>query len=80
MHSVSEEKKTTSCRPTVTTCGDLGSMLGGYGVFGSGAYIEKTFDLSSASHTLIVLEIDFYQIDSWDSGEGVEAFECHSTR
>ena len=36
-----------SNRPlAVTTCDTLGSMLGGYGVFGSGAYAQKTFNLT----------------------------------
>ena len=34
---------------TVTSCGSLGYMLGGYNVFGKDAYLEKTFDMSSFS-------------------------------
>ena len=42
-------------------------MLGGYNVFGSGAYIEKTFDLSDAPpHGLVRVEVMFVAIDSWD--------------
>ena len=53
---------------TVTTCGSLGAMLGGYNVFGSGAYVEKTFDLSGAPpHSVVRVELDFHKIDSWDN-------------
>ena len=45
-------------------------MLGGYKVLGSGAYVEKTFDLIGApAHGLVRVEFEFFFIDSWDSGE-----------
>ena len=41
-------------------------MLGGYGVFGSGAYVEKTFDLSGAPpHSAVWVQLDFVKIDRW---------------
>ena len=60
---------------TVTSCGALGLMLGGYGVFGSGAAIEKTFDVSAAPpHSVVRVELDFFRIDSWDAGEKAEMY------
>ena len=48
-------------------------MIGGYGVFGSGAYIEKTFDLSDAPlHGMVRVEVTFVVIDSWDGGESAQ--------
>ena len=53
---------------TITTCASLGAMLGGYNVFGNGAYAQKTFDLSQAPpHSLVRVEFDFHKIDTWDS-------------
>ena len=46
---------------TVTTCGSLGAMLGGYNVFGSGAYVEKTFDLSGVPPHSVVRVDDFFK-------------------
>merc|ERR1712113_18178 len=59
----------------VTKCGELGTMLGGYRVLGSGAYVEKTFDLIDApAHGLVRVELDFFFLDSWDgSVNGEEA-------
>ena len=43
-------------------------MLGGYNFFGSGAYVEKTFDLSGVPpHSIVRVELDFYKVDSWDN-------------
>ena len=42
-------------------------MLGGYGVFGKDAYVEKTFDLSGApQHSAVRVQLDFVKIDSWN--------------
>jgi len=43
-------------------------MLGGYGVLGSGAAVEKTFEMLSA-HTQVRVTFNFIKIDSWDPGE-----------
>ncbi|EOD05449.1 hypothetical protein EMIHUDRAFT_199199 [Emiliania huxleyi CCMP1516] len=57
-------------RLDVTHCGVHGSMLGGHGVFGGGAYIEKTFDLSGVResgdppHARVRIELTFFAIDS----------------
>ena len=52
---------------TVSSCGSLGTMLGGSGVFGSG-YVEKIFDLSSTpAHDFVRIELNFFKIDSWDA-------------
>ena len=40
-------------------------MLGGPRVFGRGAYIEKTFDVSGMIHNTIYIELDFYQIEKF---------------
>ena len=62
-------------RLDVTRCGVHGSMLGGHGVFGGGAYIEKTFDLSGVResgdppHARVRIELTFFAIDSWDGEE-----------
>jgi len=40
-------------------------MLGGYGVLGKGAEVEKTFG-PLAPHTQLRVTLDFFKIDSWD--------------
>ena len=38
-------------------------MLGGYGVFGAGAYVEKAFNLSAAPpHSVVRVELDVEQL------------------
>ena len=42
-------------------------MLGGYGVIGKDAYVQKTFDLSGApQHSAVRVQLDFVQIDGWN--------------
>ena len=49
---------------TITSCGDLGYMLGGHNVLGSGAYLQKTYDMSSFSQQGTVhVELEFFHID-----------------
>ena len=43
-------------------------MLGGFNVFGTGAYVERTFT-NLPSHTKIRIQATFYKIDSWDGEE-----------
>ena len=43
-------------------------MLGGYNVLGSGAYLEKTYDMSSFSMQGVAhVHLEFFKIDSWDN-------------
>lgn len=42
------------------------SMLGGYGIFGSGATAEITFD-DIASHDVLSVSFRLYIGDSWDN-------------
>ena len=42
-------------------------MLGGYGIFGSGAYVQKTFGLSGApAYSEVRVQLNFVKIDTWD--------------
>ena len=50
---------------TVTCCGSLGCMLGGYSVLGAGAEVEKKFE-PLATHTQVRVTFDFVKIDTWD--------------
>ena len=47
---------------TITTCGDLGGICGGYGVKGKGSDITKTFNLPAGIYSV---QLDFLRIDSW---------------
>ena len=51
-----------------TECGSLGRMLGGYGVFGVGAWVERTFE-NLPPHEALRLRLTFYRVDSWRDGE-----------
>jgi hypothetical protein len=53
-----------------TTCGDFGTILGGYGEI-AGTTNEKTFNLNSVSHSEVRVTLDYLTVDSWD---GEEAF------
>jgi len=48
----------------LSTCGTLGTMVGGYGLFGPDAYVEKTFPLATA-HSAIRIRATFNKIDEW---------------
>ena len=49
-----------------STCGELGSLVGGFEIFGMGDYIEKTYtDLPA--HTGLRVEGTFFKIDGWNS-------------
>ena len=52
----------------VTECGPLGKMLGGHGVFGRGAWVERTFD-NLPAHEELRVQLTFYRVDSWGDGE-----------
>jgi hypothetical protein len=53
----------------VTRCGELGEMLGGAGVFGKGAYIEKVL-YNLPMHTGLRIEADWFKIDYWGGRYG----------
>ena len=62
----------TANASVVTTCGALGTALGGYGVFGAGAYAEKTLtDLPP--HSAMRLLVRIQKIDKWE-GEKMQVF------
>ena len=46
----------------ITTCGDFGSVCGGYGAKGKGSDIKKTFNLPAGKYSV---QLDFLRIDSW---------------
>ena len=46
----------------VTTCGIYGTMVGGFGVFGAGDHIEKTFT-GLPPHTALRIRATFFKID-----------------
>ena len=52
-----------------TTCGDLGSMVGGYQILGAGDYVEKTFGGLEA-HNGLRIEGTFFKIDGWNGKKG----------
>ena len=51
---------------TVTTCGSLGTMIGGYGQLGAGGYLEKTFS-GLPTHTSLRIRATLFKIDQWAS-------------
>ena len=55
---------------TITSCGHLGTMLGGYNVFGPGAYVEKTFS-GLPPHSALRITLTFYRVDAWRDGVGL---------
>ena len=46
----------------ISTCGDFGTVCGGYGVKGTGSDIKKTFVLPAGIYSV---QLDFIRIDSW---------------
>lgn len=51
-----------------------GNTLGGFGVFGGGAWTQRTYDLLGIPHAAALISLDYLAIDSWDSESGyVEA-------
>jgi len=57
-----EESSQIEC----TTCGSIGSLLGGYQVLGTGSSVSKAFS-DLPTHSIVTINLDFVQIDSWDS-------------
>ena len=56
-----------SGQPSRGTCGDLGDIMGGVGLFGPGAGATKTFSIPRR-HTGVRIEMGFVKIDSWTGG------------
>ncbi len=54
----------------ITTCGSFGEILGGVG-FGSGSWLQKTYDLRRKPHRFVSVSLQFVKIDSWDGESGV---------
>jgi hypothetical protein len=53
-----------------THCGALGELLGGFGLLGSGDWLEKTYaDLPT--HSSVSLQLVFVKVDSWDGERGI---------
>ena len=52
---------------TTSTCGSLGSLLGGYNVLGRGQYVQKTFDLVTFPHDVLEVWMTFIKIDTWEN-------------
>jgi len=46
-----------------TACAGLGSILGGAGILGQGAYVEKVFDLSTFPHAELTISMDYIKIE-----------------
>ena len=59
----------TSCNQnalTISSCGSLGPLVGGYGRMGRSCWLQKVFSLPPG-HTSLMLRFTFFNIDSWDS-------------
>jgi len=51
-----------------TSCGQWGTIMGGYGLWGNNVpWVQKTVDLSGIPHTEVNAEAEFIKIDSWDN-------------
>jgi hypothetical protein len=61
-----------------TQCGQQW-MLGGYGQCGSGCVLSKTFT-SLPPHSAIMVEVDWWSIDSWDQSSGVGGIDIMKVR
>lgn len=46
-----------------TGCAGLGNILGGAGILGQGAYVEKVFDLSNYPHAELTISMDYIKIE-----------------
>jgi hypothetical protein len=55
---------------STTSCGSFGTILGGYGQFGTGASTNKTFS-SPFTHSQYSISFNFIRIDSWDGESGL---------
>jgi len=60
----------------VTSCGPLGEMLGGYGVFGRGAYVERTFE-QLPPHSALRIQLTFTRVDAWGDGQAQMFVDGH---
>jgi len=49
-----------------TTCGELGTLVGGYGVFGAGSYIEKKYT-ALPTHSGMRITGTMFKIDGWNN-------------
>jgi len=56
-----------SALSTITTCGGFGHILGGYNVLAAGAALKSYTWAPVIAHTQARLDLEFVQIDSWDS-------------
>ena len=56
-------------RDTTSSCatGARNPMLGGNGLFGSGASSSKTYGLLGITHSHVRVALDYFVIDSWDN-------------
>jgi hypothetical protein len=52
----------------VTTCGNFGKILGGYGQLGAGATTQKS--VVAPQHTEAKISLNYLMIDSWDDERG----------
>lgn len=46
-----------------TGCAALGNILGGMGILGQGAYVEKVYDLSNYPHAELTISMDYIKIE-----------------
>ena len=54
----------------VSTCGSLGTMLGGYQQLGANDYVEKVVD-SLPAHTGLRITARFFKVDKWSNNRGI---------
>jgi hypothetical protein len=52
--------------PRISSCGTLGSTLGGYNTFGAGATSNRTYDMLGVPHTEVRVSLDYVKFDTWD--------------
>ena len=59
----------TSSSSKTSSCGSYGTILGGYNIYGAGAWAEVKLD-NIGLHKSLKVEFDFIKIDSWDGESG----------
>ena len=57
-----------------STCGSIGKIFGGYGLFGSSVDLRRTYFLKNIPHYSLEYSFDFIKIDEWDLEDRVSIY------